>query len=142
MLGVSLFVMTWGSYRRDQAMLREGLHAEGTVLKKEFLAVSDDSDFILVYAFTPQGGERQEHQRNVSPELWKRLRVGDRIQVRYGRSDVRHSFPEGQGVMSLGLALFFSVVLVPFTLIGAVALFARAVPEAPPVASTSLPPSS
>ncbi|WP_375755301.1 DUF3592 domain-containing protein [Corallococcus exercitus] len=141
-LGLSMLVMTWGSYRRDLGILREGLHAEGTVVKKEFLAASDDSDYILVYAFTPQGGERQEHRRNVSSELWKRLRVGDHLQVQYGRGDPRRSFPEGHGVMSLGLALFFSFVLVLLTLIGGVALFGRAVPEVPPVASTSLPPSS
>ncbi|NOK14317.1 DUF3592 domain-containing protein [Corallococcus exercitus] len=141
-VGLSMLVMTWGSYRRDMGILREGLHAEGTVVKKEFLAAPDDSDYVLHYAFTPPGGTRREHQRNVSPELWKRLRVGDRLQVRYGQSDPRRSFPEGQGVTSLGLALFVSVVLVLLTLIGSVALFGRAVPETPPVASASLPPSS
>ncbi|RKH60110.1 DUF3592 domain-containing protein, partial [Corallococcus aberystwythensis] len=132
-LGVSLLVLTWGSYRRDMALLGEGLHAEGTVVKKEFFAASDDSDYILVYAFTPEGGTRQEHRRHISSELWKRLRVGDRIQVQYGQGDPRRSFPEGHGVMSLGLALFFSFVLVGLTLIGGVALFGRAVPEAPQV---------
>ncbi|RKG86514.1 DUF3592 domain-containing protein [Corallococcus sp. CA049B] len=130
-LGVSMLVLTWGSYRRDLGILREGLHAEGTVVKKEFLAASDDSDFVLVYAFTPQGGERQEHRRNISKELWKRLRPGDRIQVQYGRTDPRRSFPEGHGVTSLGLALFLSVVLVFLTLIGGVALLGRAAPVAP-----------
>nr|WP_242589185.1 DUF3592 domain-containing protein [Corallococcus macrosporus] len=141
-LGVTLLVLTWGSYRRDTRLLSEGLHAEGTVVKKEFLAASDDSDYVLHYGFTPEGGTRQKLQRGVSSELWKRLRVGDRVSVLYDRDDPRHSFPEGHGMMSLGLALFFSVVLVLLTLIGGVALFARAVPEAPPVASTSLPPSS
>lgn len=136
-LGVSMLVMTWGSYRRDMGILREGLHAEGTVVKKEFLAAPDDSDYLLVYAFTPQGGERQEHRRNISAELWKRLRVGDPIQVRYGQSDPRRSFPEGHGVMSLGLALFLSGVLVCLTLIGGVALLATAVPKPPGVASAS-----
>ncbi|NOJ93298.1 DUF3592 domain-containing protein [Corallococcus coralloides] len=130
-LGVSMLVLTWGSYRRDLGILREGLHAEGTVVKKEFLAASDDSDFVLVYAFTPQGGERQEHRRNISKDLWKRLRPGDRIQVQYGQSDPRRSFPEGHGVTSLGLALFLSVVLVFLTLIGGVALLAKAAPVAP-----------
>nr|WP_277989508.1 DUF3592 domain-containing protein [Corallococcus sp. NCSPR001] len=137
-LGASMLVLTWGSYRRDMGILREGLHAEGTVVKKEFLAAPDDSDYVLVYAFTPQGGERRQHQRNVSAELWKRLRPGDRIQVQYGQSDPRRSFPEGHGVTSLGLALFLSVVLVSITLIGGVALLAKAAPVAP----ESPPPSS
>ncbi|AFE07725.1 hypothetical protein COCOR_07759 [Corallococcus coralloides DSM 2259] len=141
-LGASLLVMTWGSYRRDMGILAEGLHAEGTVVKKEFLAASDDSDYILAYAFTPQGGERQEHRRHVSSELWKRLRPGDRIQVQYSQGDPRRSFPEGHGVMSLGLALFLSFVEVCLFLMGLVALLGRAVPESPQVASASPTPSS
>nr|WP_283244643.1 DUF3592 domain-containing protein [Corallococcus exiguus] len=141
-LGASMLVLTWGSYRRDMGILREGLHTEGTVVKKEFLAASDDSDYILVYAFTPQGGERQEHRRNISSKLWKRLRPGDRIDVQYGRSDPRRSFPEGHGVTSLGLALFLSFVEVCLFLMGLVALLGKAVPEPPEIASASLPPSS
>ncbi|NOK16409.1 DUF3592 domain-containing protein, partial [Corallococcus carmarthensis] len=130
-VGVFMLVMTWGSYQRDKVILREGLHAEGTVVKKELLAADDDTDYVLHYAFTPQDGIRREHQRNVSANLWKRLRPGDRIQVLYGQSDPRRSFPEGQGVTSLGLALFLSVVEVLLTLIGGVALFGKAVPESP-----------
>ncbi|RKG56140.1 DUF3592 domain-containing protein [Corallococcus sp. AB011P] len=141
-LGASMLVLTWGSYRRDMGILAEGLHAEGTVVKKEFFAASDDSDYILVYAFTPQGGERQEHRRHISSALWKRLRPGDRVQVQYGQSDPRRSFPEGHGVMSLGLALFLSFVEVFLTLIGGVALLARAETDTPQVASPSLPPPS
>ncbi|MBN8472635.1 DUF3592 domain-containing protein [Corallococcus exiguus] len=137
-LGAAMLVLTWGSYRRDMGVLREGLHAEGTVVKKEFFAASDDSDYILVYAFTPQGGERQEHRRHISSELWKRLRPGDRIQVQYGSSDPRRSFPEGHGVMSLGLALFLSFVEVCLFLIGLVALLGKAVPDAPPDARTGV----
>ncbi|NRD49127.1 DUF3592 domain-containing protein [Corallococcus exiguus] len=137
-LGAAMLVLTWGSYRRDMGVLREGLHAEGTVVKKEFLAASDDSDYILVYAFTPQGGERQEHRRNISSKLWKRLRPGDRIQVQYGQSDPRRSFPEGHGVTSLGLALFLSFVEVCLFLIGLVALLGKAVPDAPPDGRTGV----
>ncbi|MBZ4333941.1 DUF3592 domain-containing protein [Corallococcus coralloides] len=141
-LGASMLVLTWGSYRRDMGILREGLHAQGTVVKKEFLSAPDDSDYVLVYAFTPEGGTRQEHRRHISSELWKRLRPGDRVQVRYGLSDPRRSFPEGQGVTSLGLALFFSVILGLLTLLGLVALLGKVVPESPQVAPGSPHPSS
>lgn len=141
-LGVSMLVMTWGSYRQDARIIEEGRHAEGTVVKKEFLAASDDSDYVLVYAFTPEGSARLEHQRNVSAELWKRLRKGDRIQVLYSRDDPRRSYPEGHGVTSLGLALFVSFVLVCLTLIGGVALLAKAVPDTPQVVPGSATPSS
>jgi Na+-transporting methylmalonyl-CoA/oxaloacetate decarboxylase gamma subunit len=130
-LSLFVLVMTWGSYQRDQRIVREGLHAEGTVVKKEFLAASDDSDFVLVYAFTPVGGtERLEHRRHISEQLWKRLKVGDRIQVLHGPSDPRRSFPEGHGITTFGLALFFSFVAVCLLGMGSVVLFARAVPNA------------
>lgn len=141
-LGVSMLVLTWGSYQRDTRIVREGRHAEGTVLKKELLAAADDTDYVLRYAFTPPDGTRREHQRHISRDLWKRLRPGDRIQVLHDPSDPRHSFPEGHGVMSLGLALFFSFVLVGLVLIGAVALLARAGTAPTQVAPTSLAPPS
>lgn len=127
-LGVSMLVLTWGSYRRDTRILSEGRQAEATVLKKERIAADDDTDYVLRYAFTPPDGTRREHQRHISRDLWKRLRPGDRIQVLYDASDPRRSFPEGHGVMSLGLALFFSFVLVGLVLIGAVALLGKAEP--------------
>ncbi|WAM27007.1 hypothetical protein [Myxococcus sp. NMCA1] len=77
-------VAVWGSYQRDLRIVREGRGTEGTVVKKRFLAGTDDSDYVLIYAFTPvDGTQRLEHRRNISSELWKRLRVGDRIQVRW-----------------------------------------------------------
>ncbi|NBD09767.1 DUF3592 domain-containing protein [Corallococcus silvisoli] len=141
-LGVSMLVLTWGSYQRDTRIVREGVHAEGTVLKKERLAAADDTDYVLHYAFTPPDGTRREHQRHISQDLWKRLRPGDRIQVLYDANDPRRGFPEGHGVMSLGLALYFSFVLVGLVLIGAVALLARAETDPTQVASTSLAPPS
>ncbi|NRD62551.1 hypothetical protein HRD49_12425 [Corallococcus exiguus] len=81
-MGIFMSVAVWGSCQRDQRIVREGLTAEGTVVKKMFLAGTDDGDYVLIHAFTPVGGTtRREHRRNISSKLWKRLRVGDRIQV-------------------------------------------------------------
>ncbi|RKH64912.1 DUF3592 domain-containing protein [Corallococcus llansteffanensis] len=129
LLGLTLLVMTWMTYRRDTRIVREGAHAQGTVLRKEFIAASDDSDYVLHYAFSLPDGTRLKQQHTVPPELWKRLRIGDSVQVLYGRDDPRRSYPEGHGVMTLGLALFFSVVLVLLGLIGLVALLGKVVPE-------------
>ena len=136
-IGLTMLVLTWGMYRRDSRIVDEGAHTEGTVLKKEFLAFTDDSDYVLHYAFTTHDGTRMKHRRNVSAGLWKRLRIGDPIQVLYSREEPRWSFPEGHGLMSLGLALFFTVVLVPLSLLGLLILLARAGPEPSAVDSMS-----
>lgn len=132
LLGLTFLVMTWMTYQRDTRIVHEGLHAQGTVLRKELIAASDDREYLLYYAFTPLEGTQQKGQHAVSPELWKRLRVGDPVQVLYGREDPSRSYPEGHGVMTLGLALFLSVVLVLLSLIGLVALLGKAVPEGTP----------
>ncbi|RYZ35473.1 MAG: DUF3592 domain-containing protein [Myxococcaceae bacterium] len=141
-IGLTMLVLTWGMYRRDSRIVEEGAHTQGTVLKKEFLASSDDSDYVLHYAFPLPDGTRMTHHRNISSGLWKRLRVGDPIQVLYSQEQPRWSFPEGHGLMSLGLALFFTVVLVPFSLIGLLFMLARAGPASADVASASSPPPS
>ena len=132
LLGLTLLVMTWMTYRRDARIVREGLHAQGTVLRKELIAASDDREYLLHHAFTPPEGTQHQGQHAVSPALWKRLRVGDPVQVLYGREDPRRSYLEGHGVMTLGLALWFSVVLVLLSLVGLVALLAKVVPEGTP----------
>ncbi|MFP2956404.1 DUF3592 domain-containing protein [Myxococcus sp. 1LA] len=142
-LGVFMTVAVGGSYQRDLRIVREGRVAEGTVVKKMFLAGTDDSDYVLIYAFTPvDGTTRLEHRRNISSKLWKRLRVGDRIQVVHGHSDPRRSFPEGEGVTTPGLALFISAIAVFHILLGGLVLFAKAAPEASQVASGAFPSSS
>ncbi|MCY1032979.1 DUF3592 domain-containing protein [Corallococcus sp. BB11-1] len=138
-VGLTVLVMTWGMYQRDSRIVDADVHAQGTVLKKEFHAYSDDSDYVLHYAFTTHDGTPVKNRRNVSSGLWKRLRVGDRIQVLYSREQPRWSFPEGHGLMSLGLALFFTAVLVPLSLLGLLILLARAGPASPAVDSASAP---
>ncbi|GHG71249.1 DUF3592 domain-containing protein [Comamonas sp. JC664] len=129
-VGLFVTVAVWGGYQRDQRIVREGRVAEGTVVKKQFVAGTDDSDYVLIYAFTPADGtERLEHRRNISSALWKRLRVGDRIQVLHGPSDPRRSFPEGQGVTTPGMALFISAIAVFHIFLGGLVLFAKAAPE-------------
>ncbi|RKH67040.1 DUF3592 domain-containing protein [Corallococcus llansteffanensis] len=141
-IGLTVLVLTWGMYRRDSLIVEEGAHTQGTVTQKEFLAYSDDSDYVLHYAFTAHDGTSVKSRRNVSSGLWKRLRVGDTIQVLYSREQPRWSFPEGHGLMSLGLALFFTVVLVPITLLGLLILLARAGPASSAVDSAAAPPPS
>ena len=142
-VGVFMTVMVWGSYQRDLRIVREGHVAEGTVLKKMLHAGTDDSDYVLIYAFTPvDGTQRLEHRRSISSKLWKQLRVGDRIQVVHGHSDPRRSFPEGQGVTTPGMALFISAIAVFHILLGGLVLFAKATPEDAQVAAGEFPSSS
>ncbi|WP_211484412.1 DUF3592 domain-containing protein [Corallococcus exiguus] len=104
-MGIFMTVAVWGSCQRDQRIVREGLTAEGTVVKKMFLAGTDDSDYVLIHAFTPVGGTtRLEHRRNISSKLWKWLRVGDRIQVLHAPGEPpRRSPPERQRHVHPGL---------------------------------------
>ncbi|MCY1040593.1 DUF3592 domain-containing protein [Corallococcus sp. bb12-1] len=141
-IGLTMLVLTWGMYRRDSRIVDEGAHTQGTVLKKEVHASTEDTDYVLHYTFTSHDGTRVKNRRNISSGLWKRLRVGDSIQVLYSREQPRWSFPEGHGLMSLGLALFFTVVLVPFSLIGLLFMLARAGPATADVDSASSPPPS
>ena len=89
LLGLTFLVMTWMTYRMDTRIVREGHHAEGTVLRKEFIAASDDSDYVLHYAFSLPEGTRLKQQRAVAPELWKRPRIGEGMSIRkFGRRQI------------------------------------------------------
>jgi len=118
--GLGGCIGAWGAYLTDIRIEREGPRAQGTLLKKSFLGVADgDSDYVLEYVFTPEGGSPLKMSRSVSKSLWVSLREGQALEIRYSRESPRRNFPAGSGVTSIGVTIFVSVIAAIFVLLGA-----------------------
>ncbi|NOK32465.1 DUF3592 domain-containing protein [Corallococcus exercitus] len=106
LMGVIVVVMVLAVFKQDLRVHAEGAWAQGRVVRKEVRArsrLSSGRDYVLHYGFTRQGGGWRTDQRNVSKDLYERLRAGSEIQVLYDRDDPSHSYPEGEGGIPLVL---------------------------------------
>lgn len=104
-------VGSWGAYFMDTEIVRSGLRADAQLLKKVFLRVADgDSDYILEYRFTTASGQPVEASRTVSKALWHSVREGQQLSVRYSEKNPKRNFPDGQGVTSLSVVVFVSLL--------------------------------
>lgn len=111
LVGLGGVVGAWGAYLTDKEIERSGPRAPAYLVKKVFLEVADgDSDYILEYRFQPEAGPVVGASRSVSKKLWDASREGQLLEVRYSLENPHRNFPAGEGVTSLGVTVFVSVV--------------------------------
>ncbi|WP_158623662.1 DUF3592 domain-containing protein [Corallococcus llansteffanensis] len=126
LMGVIVVVMVFVIFHRDLRVQTEGVWAQGRVVRKEKHARSRTSrgvDYVLHYGFPRKGGW-QNAQRNVSRELWERLRAGSSIQVLHDSEDPSLSYPEGEGGMPLEFAML-AFLLAGGTIVTGIVLLLR-----------------
>ncbi|WP_158623489.1 DUF3592 domain-containing protein [Corallococcus sp. CA053C] len=124
LMGGIVFVMVAFIFQRDLRLHMDGVWAQGTVVRKERhdrSRLSHGVDYVLHYRF-PWGGGWRTDQRNVSRELWERLRAGSSLQVLHDQGDPGNSQPEGEGGLPMGLAVLAFVLAGGVILTGAVSL--------------------
>ncbi|MDH4351281.1 MAG: DUF3592 domain-containing protein [Gemmatimonadota bacterium] len=119
--GLVALVGSWGAYRYDTRIVREGAQATAEVTDRDVVSSADGgSDFDLDYTFILPDGRRQSTSRSVPKSIWDTIAVGQSITVFYDPANPGRNFPVGAGNTSLGLTIFLSAFGVVFLLVGAV----------------------
>lgn len=117
--GLIVLIGSWGAYFTDSQIQHGGASALGQIEKKSYLFVTDgDSDYILAYAFVTQSGTKITATRHVSKSFWKAVSENQWVEIKYAFGNPKRNFPSGQGVTSVGMAIFASLFGVFFLLFG------------------------
>jgi len=115
-LGLLALLGSWGGHWFDLEIQDRGGRAVGHVTGKHF---AQPSDWTLDYWFLLPGGQRLEvRHRGISEPLWRRLQVGDVIDVRYELNKPSRNFPVYQGNTPLAPVLLASVIGLAFAIAG------------------------
>jgi hypothetical protein len=132
LVGLLMVCGMWGAYLTDSNIERNGARAEGMLDHKRVLRSSDgDTDYVLEYRFTTASGEAMKAQRTVDKAVWRGVREGEPLEVRYSVTNPKRNFPAGGGVNSLPLTLTLSAFGGFFVLIGASLIWAFLRPSQP-----------
>jgi hypothetical protein len=119
LVGSGCLLGAWGAYFTDIKIQNSGSSAEGHLEKKLFIGSADgDSDYILEYWFSFSQGQKIKASRNVSKELWSSVHEGQTIKIKYSDSNPRRNFPDGEGVISIGVNIFVSIVATALAIFG------------------------
>lgn len=130
-IGLFFIVGSWGAYRTDSNIVKDGASAEGRLMKKYFMRAADgDSDYMVEYWFKTADGVMIEATRGVSRDLWNTLQEGQTLQIHYALDNPKRNFPPGAGVTSLGIAIYASVFGALFALSGGALMWRSLWPSA------------
>ena len=118
-IGMVFIVGSWGAYRTDSNIEKNGASAEGRLMKKYFMRAADgDSDYMIEYWFKTADSVMIEATRGVNRDLWNELQEGQTLEIHYARDNPKRNFPRGAGVTSLGIVIYASVFGALFALSG------------------------
>jgi hypothetical protein len=119
LVGVGGVVGSWGAYFTDTNIEKHGSRTKAHLVKKVFLGAADGtSEYVLEYSFETSNGQLVNASRTVSKELWGALREGELLEVRYSEPTPKRNFPAGEGVTSIRVTIFVSVVASLFAAFG------------------------
>jgi len=104
----------WGELRRERALLTHGDSAEAGILAKRAYNRGDDSRvYEIGYEFPLADGRTWMATREIDQAAWNRLETGDRLQLRYDRTNPeRHQFPAFALHPALALLGFMPLIFV------------------------------
>lgn len=119
MIGLIFFIAPWGAYIKDSKIQDSGSIAEGHIVKKTFLFVTDgDSDYILEYWFATDSGNIIKTSHHVNKSFWNSVSEKQIIEIKYSSSNPERNFPISEGSSSLGMTLFISILGALLSLFG------------------------
>jgi hypothetical protein len=122
LVGSVMIVGSWKVYDRDMWIAHYGSHAVGHVIDKTIVhSAAPDSggdDFMLKYWFNLPNGSRFEVDSIVTKNYWINTATGNTIEIDFDPNHPSNNFPKGEGMTSVGLALFISVLGFLFAISG------------------------
>lgn len=119
--GIGCFFLagTWGAYSEYNRVQEYSGQATGQVTKKHFQTSGEGSgNYYLDYWFAPSPDSKISASSGITKQQWDTLQIGDTLEIRYDKSNPRHSIPLYGTNPSLVLAFFMLVLGAVFMIFG------------------------
>jgi len=120
LVGIGMTFFAWHSVTSEKRYEKEGMIAEGTVLRKDTYTTRSTSGtgrrrrtrrrthYRVYYTFAAQDGSKHSGKDNLSHSTWSRLKKGSKLKIQYLPSDPAKNRPEAAkpGMMAWLVVLF------------------------------------